>query len=717
MANGDRVDNAISGQVTGSVTQAGILQQIVVRPENPRTLPVPRQLPPPVRDFVGRVDQLAAMDALLAPREVPDAMVLVVVDGVGGVGKTALVVRWAHQVQNRFPDGTLFANLRGYGPSAPLAPHVALSWFLPALGVAEADIPADIDAQAGLYRSVLAGRRVLVVLDNAAEWTQVRPLLPGTPGCMALVTSRASMTELVVAEAAHRVSLGLFTTTESHWLLRGILGSDRVDIETNAVPTLVRACAGLPLAVRVAATRAAARPQLTIAELAKEIIEDAGRGRDDRFRGASDVGGAVRSVLDWSYRQLPTEQARVFRRLGLHPGPEFGVHVVAALTTLDTVTAYHCLEVLAELHLVEPTGRKRYRMHDLLHAYAAHRSELDESPADRASALRQALTWYARTAQHADRAAFPVLPDLPREIDATGEDISFADRADALTWLRTEHTNLVAAVRCAVEGDMAELAMALASSARFLSYRERAFTILHIDVTTWGQTAARAGHNLAVEAVLLGMRADTFEYVGRLDDAEADFTGILAIADELAEPFHEFVGLCGLGRIRLRANRLDAAREYYLRALAPARRVSGTRPAAVVHANLSQICTRLGQFDQALEHAERELLLRRQDGRPTGEATALLDAARAWLGLGDHERAVRLCQEACAVFRAAGDVGGDMVKAILTLAEAQESSGDDHGAAASLHEAVAALKRLDDPLTQQTRNRLAALESRITNPD
>ncbi|WP_244211154.1 NB-ARC domain-containing protein, partial [Amycolatopsis kentuckyensis] len=223
------VTNQLPGTVTGSVVQAGSIGQVVLSPAARQELPVPRQLPPAVRDFAGRDDQLARLDELLlSPDENrPAAMVISALDGTAGVGKTALAVQWAHRVEHRFADGTLFADLRGYGPSAPVRPDLVLASFLHVLGVDEDRIPAELDAQVSVYRSVLAGRRVLILLDNAGTAEQVRPLLPGSPGCVVLVTSRASLTGLLVAEAASQVTLDLFTPDEARVLLRRILGAAR----------------------------------------------------------------------------------------------------------------------------------------------------------------------------------------------------------------------------------------------------------------------------------------------------------------------------------------------------------------------------------------------------------------------------------------------------------------------------------------------------------
>ncbi|MFI6032536.1 NB-ARC domain-containing protein [Amycolatopsis magusensis] len=288
---------------------------------------VPRQLPAAVRDFTGRTEHLAALDTLIPSDPGPESLdkqrarsvVITAVDGAGGIGKTTLALHWAHRIQDRFPDGTLHVNLRGYGPGEPATSAEALGGFLRALNVAPRAIPAEVEAQSALLRSLLAGRCVLMVLDNAHSAEQIRPLLPGTPGCMVVVTSRDSLTGLVVTDAAHRLTLDLLTEQEAHDLLIGIIGADRAAAEPEAVDDLIRRCARLPLALRIAASRVAAHPHLTVADVVAELADD--RTRLDILSDTGDERAAIRTVFDWSYQRLPPEQARLFRRLGLHPGP------------------------------------------------------------------------------------------------------------------------------------------------------------------------------------------------------------------------------------------------------------------------------------------------------------------------------------------------------------------------------------------------------------
>ncbi|WP_051173887.1 tetratricopeptide repeat protein [Amycolatopsis orientalis] len=715
MTDGAGVRNTISGSVIGSVVQAGTIGHLTLSPERRESLPVPRQLPAGLRDFTGRDAQLAALDALLPSREdAGGAAVVAVLAGTGGGGKTTLVVQWAHRVQDVFPDGTLFVNLRGFGPSAPLKPGIVLASFLTALGVPEAQIPGELDALAGLYRSVLAGRRVLVVLDNAATAEQVRPLLPGTPGCLVVVTSRASLTDLVVSAAAHRVDLGLFTTAESQVLLRRIVGAARADAEPAAVAELVRLCGGLPLAVRVAATRAAARPRYTLADVAADIGDEQTSEPGNGFGGDGVIGGAVRSVFDWSYAQLPPEQARVFRCLGAHPGAEFGVDAAAALTGLEPTGAYRCLEVLAELHLLEPLGRRRYRMHDLLHAYAAHRAGLDDTAEDRRTAVERVLAWYARTAWHADQMTMPVLSGFTLdEVAVVAPEVVFTDRGAAAVWLHAEHATLVAAVRRAAAAGLNVAAMTLAVACKFMAVGSAAWAALYLEVTEVGVACALAAGNQGVEALLLDVRAITLRRIGRLAEAEAVIARTLVLAEETDDPACWVIGLSGLGRIRREQGRWPEARDCFQRSASMARQSGQVRPEAVALCNLSWLSVQLGEFEHALGYAEQGLALRRQAGDLLGEAGALVDIAMANQGLGRHGTAVSLCQQAITAYQNLNYTGVDLADTFLPLGTSLEALGDLPAAAQALSEAITVLTALDDPRVAPTRERLTGLEARI----
>jgi len=704
------VTNQLPGTATGPVVQAGTIRQVVLSPAVPRReLPVPRQLPPAVRDFAGRDDQLARLDELLLADDEnrPAAMVISALDGTAGVGKTALAVQWAHRVEHRFADGTLFADLRGYGPGAPVRPDLVLASFLHVLGVDEDRIPAELDAQVSVYRSALAGRRVLILLDNAGTAEQVRPLLPGSPGCVVLVTSRASLTGLLVAEAASQVTLDLFTPSEARVLLRRILGAARVADEPDAVADLVEVCARLPLALRIAATRIATRRHTSVAE----VVADIGGGRDrlDVLSSSGDERSAVRSVFDWSYTRLSDDHAGLFRRLGLHPGTEVGVPAAAAVAGLDETTAYRLLEALADVHLIEAVGGRRYRFHDLLHAYAAHRAEQDDDPESRREATTRLFTWYARIAQAADRLVYPGLESPDVELPAAGPELPLADRAQAFAWLNTEQANLLAVLR---SGPGYRITVVLAAAARFLRRRERAQWSVRLEAETLGIEAARAAGDRAREAFLLGFRGDTLADLGRWDDAEADFGRQLALAQDLGDAVRHQVALAGLGQIRLLQQRYTDARDYYLQALPLARRAGGGRPEAVVECNLSQISVRLGEFDQARAHAERELVLRRESGDHVGEAYALRDVAVALQGLEAHDGAIEYAGQAIAHYRALAGTETLLADALETAAASLEHTGEVSRAAECLAEAGALLEDLDVERAAAYRARVRDLTTR-----
>ncbi|WP_143264475.1 tetratricopeptide repeat protein, partial [Amycolatopsis kentuckyensis] len=468
----------------------------------------------------------------------------------------------------------------------------------------------------------------------------------------------------------------------------------------------VEVCARLPLALRIAATRIATRRHTSVAEVVADIA-----GGEDRLAVLSSSGderSAVRSVFDWSYTRLPADHAEVFRRLGLHPGAEFGVPAAAAVAGVDSATAYRVLEALADAHLVESVGGRRYRFHDLLHAYAAHRAELDDTPGSRREAVSRLFTWYARTAQAADRLVFPGLESPAVELPPVGPDLPLAGRAEAVAWLNTEQANLLAVLRSA---GAHHTVVVLAAATRFLSLRERALWPVCLEAETLGIGAAQAAGDRGSEAFLLGFRGDTLATLGRWDDAEADFRRQLVLARDLDDAVRHQVALTGLGQIRLLQQRYAEARDYYLQAL-PLARQAGSRPEAVVECNLSRISVRLGEFDQARAHAERELVLRRETADRVGEAYALRDVAVALQGLQAHDTALEHAWQAIAQYRTLAGTDALLADALETAATSLEHTGELLRAADCLTEAAAHLDALDAERAETLRTRARDLTSR-----
>jgi DNA-binding SARP family transcriptional activator len=356
----------------------------------------PRQLPAAARHFSGRSAELVALRRITDEPAGAGLPTIIAITGGAGVGKTALALRWAHEVTFRFPDGQLHADLRGYDPGSPVPPAEVLARFLRSLGVPGAEIPADQTERAARFRGLLTGLRVLVVLDNARSAEHVRQLLPATPGCAVVVTSRDSLAGLVVRDGAQRLDLDLLPLTDAVHLLRSLIGG-RADADPAAAQALAVKCARLPLALCAAAELAAACPAASLAELVRQL--DDRHQRLDLLDGGGDPRTAMRAVFSWSYRHLDGDSARAFRLLGLHPGTEIEPCAGAALMGTTVAQARRLLTALARAHLIRPVGPAHYAMHDLLRVYAAELAVAWDG--DRQEALRRLLDHYVHVASTA----------------------------------------------------------------------------------------------------------------------------------------------------------------------------------------------------------------------------------------------------------------------------------------------------------------------------
>ena len=364
--------------------------------------PIPRQLPALPRLFTGRAGELAALDEILAAADGrPATVVIYALAGTAGVGKTALALHWAHRVADRFVDGQLYVNLRGFGPNeSVMAPTEAIRAFLDA-AVPPQRVPDGLDAQAALFRSLLANRRMLLLLDNAVDVDQVRPLLPGRPGCIVLVTSRNHLHGLVVTEGAHPMTLDLLPRADARQLLADRLGLQRVDAASAAVEEIIKRCARLPLALAVAAADAAAHPSISLAEVAARLAE----GLDTLDGG--DASSDIRSVLSWSYRALSTDAAHVFRLLALHPGPDITLAAAASLVGVAEARLRPRLFELTRTNTLSEHVPDRFVLHDLLRDYAKELADAHDAEDDRRVAARRLLNYYLHTAQAAALAIHP----------------------------------------------------------------------------------------------------------------------------------------------------------------------------------------------------------------------------------------------------------------------------------------------------------------------
>ncbi|MDT7786353.1 MAG: hypothetical protein QOF58_4772, partial [Pseudonocardiales bacterium] len=568
-------------------------------------------------------------------------------------------------------------------------------------------IPVDVGAKAALYRSLLAGRRVLVVLDNANSADQVRPLLPGSPGCLVLITSRSSLSGLAVGQSATRLCLDLLTPHEAIELVTGIIGEDRADADPRAVVALTEACARLPLALRIAASRLASRAHLSVADVVSELGDD--RKRLQVLSTCADDAATVRVVFDWSYDRLTSAQAQLFRHLGLHPGTEFSLHAAAAVGGIDVEQARLLLEELSEVHLIEPIARERFRFHDLLRTYAAERAGRESTPSSRRRALQRLLNWYGYTAALADNILFP-------DHSSPGHDLSSPPKvklapfthAEALSWFHLERANLIAAARHASNHGQAHETLRLTDVLReFLFHRVYWDDLLWIcDIAL---AAARQSGDRASEARNYVMRSERHSCVANWRQAPGDAWRGIHIARELGNLQIQSYGLNALGWCFLKQHRYSEAAKFLNAGLPFARALEVKRHEAVIEGNLSLCDTGLGHYEQAVVHAERSLTLHQSRGDEAGEALALHQSAMAWQGIGDHEQAAELCEKSLHIGRNFGHPP-EMAATLDTLGSVSLSLGHVERAAAHWRAALAIFEEYGDHRTTDLRDRVRSLE-------
>ncbi|MEV4510989.1 tetratricopeptide repeat protein [Dactylosporangium sp. NPDC049525] len=685
-----------------------------------RGRPVPAQLPADVAGFVGRTDHLGRLTKLLDNGDGPAAVVISAIAGTAGVGKTALAVHWAHQSLDRFPDGQLYVNLRGYDPDQPATAEEVLARFLTALGVPGPDIPADVAEREARYRTELAGRRMLIVLDNAATVDQVRPLLPGTASSMVLVTSRDSLAGLVAVHGARRLDLDLLSPHDAVTLLRQLIG-DRVAADPGAAAALAAQCARLPLALRVAAELAVARDTTPLCDLVVELADQ--QQRLDLLDAGGDPRAAVAAVFSWSMRHLPTAVVRTFRLLGLHPGPDVDAWAVAALTGTELPLARRALDRLARAHLVHSTGPGRYGMHDLLRAYAGSLAA-DAPDTERTAASTRLFDYYLAAAASAmvslqltgDTAS---QTDPPVHATPTPE---FGEPEAARRWLDTERSCLVAAAAHTATHGWPIHTVRL--SRILYRYLEGGPDIDALAIHRHAHDAARQTGDLAGQAhALLGLGTINF-HLDRLDAATEAFVGALALWRQAGDPVGEARVLNNLGAGEARRGRYQAAAEHYEQAMALHRRAGDQDGEARVLSNLAVVEERIGRYQSAADRLERALMLYRQLGGGHGEATVRVNLGLVAQRQGRYPAAADHYQQALALFGHLGYSGGeawalDGLGAVHTRLDQPDQatayhqqalaifkkSSDRHGEARALNglgEAALAGGRLTAALTQHT---------------
>jgi tetratricopeptide (TPR) repeat protein len=613
---------------------------------------VPRQLPPVVPRFEGRGSELAALTGILNQSAAEATIVISAIAGTAGVGKTALAVRWAHQVASRFPDGQLYADLRGYDPGQPVTAASALARFLRDLGIYGPGIPAGEEELAARYRSLLAGRRILILLDNAGSEEQVRPLLPAAAGCAVVVTSRDALAGLVARDGARRVDLDLLPVADATALLHALIGP-RAAASPAATEALAELACRLPLALRVAAELAAARPAAPMAELVAELADR--QRRLDLLAAGSDSRTAVRAVFSWSIRNLDSAAARAFRLAGLHPGPDLDQFATAALTGCAPEQAGQMLGQLARAHLMQLVAPGRYGMHDLLRAYAREVAAAEDGPDGQRAALTRLFDYYLHTAAAAIETLFPA-DRRPRVPPPASPAPLLADPAAALAWLDTERASLTAiAAHAAGHGWPGHATRLAATLNRYLDgsghYPEA------IAIHGCARSAARAAGDLAAEAEALNALGCAYLAQGALPRAKDHLRQALGLWGETRDQTGEARAHLNLASAEEQLGRgHQAIRLSHLRRALTLFREAGDQIGEVrALNNLGVDEMQQGRYQQAASHLERALTVLRETGDRTGEAYALHNLGDIELRQGRYQQATSYLEQAMAVFRQTGD--------------------------------------------------------------
>jgi DNA-binding SARP family transcriptional activator/Tfp pilus assembly protein PilF len=659
---------------------------------------VPRELPAPVPGFVGRGGELAELTRLLdrSADRTPPAVLISAIGGTAGVGKTALAVYWAHQVAGRFPDGQLYVNLRGYDPQRPMSAADALAGFLRALGVSGQDIPPEEAARAARCRSLLAGKRMMMVLDNAGSVQQVRPLLPGSPACAVVVTSRDSLAGLVARDGASRLELDLLPLEDAVGLLRALIGG-RVDDDPGAAKALADQCSRLPLALRVAAELAAARPAIALEALVSELADQ--QRRLDLLQAGGDPRTAVRAVFSWSLHYLDADTARAFRLLGLHPGPDIEAYAAAALTGTGLQQARRVLDVLARAHLIQRTPPGRYGMHDLLRAYARELAAAHGGEEEPDVALTRLFDHYLHTASVAMDTLVPAERHRrPRILRSAGPQPPVTKPAAALKWLDDQRATLIAVTGSAAAGGSSSHVNRLAVTLfRYLDqggYYAEALT-----VHTRARDAARQSGDRAAEGRALFALGATYVRQRRGEDATAFLAKALDVFRGTGDQAGQARSLHNLGLAAYDQGRYQQAAGYHAEALAMFREAGDQKGEASALVALGTSDERRGHYVRAADSYRQALALYRETGDRSGEGNALGNLGIIEERRGRDALAVDFQRQALTAFRETGNRLGE-VQALNNLGRLSLRQDCLAQAADEYREALALARETGDQLNE-----------------
>lgn len=677
-----RVVNEVSGATQGAVVQAGVVHggvhiradtAAISGPVAPKSV-IPRQVPAAPGPFVGRAAESAALDRALGPTSAgwsvgaDGSAPITVLSGAGGIGKTFLALHWAHRHLEKFPDGQLFVDLRGFSPTeAPMVPGMAVRGFLDAFGIDPGRIPSDLDAQAALYRSLVAGRRMLIVLDNAASAEQVVPLLPGGPMCTVLITTRRTLNALVMRHGARHVDVEVLTEAESRSVLERRLGAERLSREPAAVADLLMACRGFPLALAILAGRAHTDPLLPLDQLAAELRDEGVQALDD-----DDPTVSLPAVLSTSVRALTTEQRHAFALLGIAPGPDIDLHAASAHLDLSTARTSRVLRALQDASLLVRTRQGRFRMHDLIRAYATTTSSVDITGHLTTAALRRVVDFYLHTTYTAylllDRHA-PTIPLNPPTPGVRAHPLRAAPHA--IAWLETEHTNLMAAQQIAATNEWHDVVWQLAWAMSSFHHRRNH----RYDSMTAARAAMQASTRLPDPSVrirahrLLGY---AHTRLGQYEEATEHGHRALTMAKAHHDPTQQARTHQMLAFVYGHRGDNRAGLAHALAALDHFQALGQPVWEAVSHNGAGWFSAKLGDYDTASAHCRTALELFRRYDNPSGQADTLDSLGYIAHSLSRHEEAITHYHAALPLHREHGN--------LYAVADTLDKLGDSHAA-------------------------------------
>jgi tetratricopeptide (TPR) repeat protein len=701
--------NDLSGAVRGSVVQARSIHGDVVFNMAPDSAsPVPRQLLPAPQNFTGRSGELTALRSLLAGTGPTKPVTLAVITGIGGVGKTSLALRWLHDVREDFPAGQLYADLGGHQPDAAQRPEEVLGLFLRALGLRAEQVPARLDEQSAAWRSLTDGRRLAILLDNAASAAQVRTLLPGPGPSLVAITTRWRIGGLAI-DGAQFLELGPLDEPDAVELLDRIAGAGRVGREPQAARAVTRLCGHLPLAVCVSGARLAPRPRWPVQRMAEELASE--QGRLTALHLTEDM--SVRAAFDVAYQALRPELRRGYRLLALVPGPDVGPDLAAAAIAATPDEAAQTLEALAEASLLAETDTQRYRFHDLVRLHARHQAAAEESATERETALARVLDWYLRRAVAADIVISPGRWRLnPMYEQARQDRPAFSDPAGALEYLEVGLPGLIAAVQVAHEQGFHSQAWQLCEALWGVFLYRKHFRSW-IDTHAAGLAAARACGSAEPEARMLVQLGYAYYSLRQYPEATEHFSRALTLSRQAGHRLGEATALEHLALVDLRMGRHDQAIDGFFQARVVFQELGRSRGIALMTRHIGEAQLAGGQVAEAIASLRdaRESFVSLSDSYM--ESRTLIGLAQAYLRAGQPETASDLLGHALGIATGLG-ARQEEARVRVALAEAHAALRAIGQARDHLTAALAIYSEAGAPEAADVRQRIAGLDPEPT---